>query len=184
MGYNTFETIDNGLRGEAQGQLTPEGQKLWDEYQSLLAGQKNPPMANLRLRSGATMPIIEPGYGLKNRMLSKTLGGMTGTGLGTRAAAQPGLFAQLAPLFIAAGIKDPKQIKKLMDMFSGGSDGASPTDAGSLASGDMSAANDWDNAFSGYGGDGAIGLGDIGDLGTNIPDWTDYAGDTTDLGWW
>jgi len=119
MAYNTYETIDNTLRGEPYGQLTPEGQKLWDEYQSLLAGQKNAPMANLRLRSGATMPIIEPGFGLKNRMLSKTLGGMSGTGMGTRAGAQPGLFAQLAPLFIAAGIKDPKEIKKLMDLLGG-----------------------------------------------------------------
>jgi hypothetical protein len=103
-------------------------------------------MANMRLRSGATMPIIEPGWGIKNRMLSKTLGGMTGTGLGTRSAAQPGLFAQLAPLFIAAGIKDPKEIKKLMDMFSGGKPTpALPSSTGgevSPGSGDMDAI-DW-----------------------------------------
>ena len=71
---NTWETIDNTLRGEPYGQMTPEGQSLWDQYQSLLGAQKNAPMANLKLRSGATMPIIEPGFGLKSRMLSKTLG--------------------------------------------------------------------------------------------------------------
>jgi hypothetical protein len=119
MAYNTFETIDNTLRGEPYGQMTPEGQKLWDEYQALLSGQKAIPMRNLNLRSGGVMQIPDPGIALKNKMLSRTLGGMTGTGMGTRAAAQPGLFSQLAPLFIAAGIKDPKEIKRLLEMFSG-----------------------------------------------------------------
>ena len=121
MAYNTFETVDNSLRGEPYGQMTPEGQKLWDEYNSLLNGQKGIPMRTLRLKSGATMQIPEPGEAWKNKMLTRTLGGMTGTGMGTRAPAQPGLFSQLAPLFIAAGIKDPKAIKDLLGLFSGGS---------------------------------------------------------------
>jgi hypothetical protein len=165
MGYNTFETVDNSLRGEPYGQMTPEGQKLWDEYQTLLGGQKNAPMSTLRLRSGATMPIIEPGFGLKNRMLSKTLGGMNATGMGTRAAAQPGLFAQLAPLFIAAGIKDPATIKEILARFGGGA-GKSPGD------------------LSGFGGlstsANSGGSFDTGDLSAS--DFGDVPVDSVDLG--
>jgi hypothetical protein len=156
MAYNTLETIDNGLRGEPYGQMTPEGQTLWDQYTNLLNSQQNAPMRPLKLRSGATMDIIDPSFGLKNRMLSKTLGGLNATGMGTRAKAQPGLFAQLAPMFIAAGIKDPKEIKKLMDMFSGGSGTTSGLDTADLSTG-------------GFGGE------DWGDL-SGVGDTTDMSG--------
>lgn len=175
MAYNTFETIDNSLRGEPYGQMTPEGQKLWDEYQSLLGGQKNIPMRNLNLRSGGVMQIPDPGIALKNKMLSRTLGGMTGTGMGTRAPAQPGLFAQLAPLFIAAGIKDPKAIKKLLEMFSGGS-GA---ESGGITpyEGDFSSpynGSDFDFGGGGYGDALDSGIGwDTTDIDT---DWSEWIG--------
>lgn len=169
MGNNTWETIDNTLRGEPYGQMTPEGQNLWDQYNSLLDIQKNIPMRNLRLRSGATTQIPDIGMSLKNRMLSRTLSGMTGTGLGSRAKAQPGLLSQLAPLFIAAGIKDPNKMKELLDLFRNKST-PSPTDTGELPVGTMTQANDWDNAFS-----GRSGLGEIG-----LPSTIDSA----DTGWW
>lgn len=177
MGYNTYETIENTLRGEPYGQLTPEGQRIWDEYQSLLNAQKAPPMRNLRLPSGASMQIVDPGFGLKNRALSKTLGGMTNTGMGTRAGAQPGLFAQLAPLFIAAGIKDPKMIQKMLSMFGGGSGTESPG-SGGLPSGGMGG-DDWGNLGGGSdlssGGFGGEDWGDLGGGGgyTDIGDYSD-----------
>ena len=182
MGYNTFETIDNGLRGEPYGQMTPEGQKLWDEYQSLLNAQKNPPMRNLNLRSGAQMQIVDPGFGLKNRALSKTLGGMTGTGMGTRASAQPGLFAQLAPLFIAAGIKDPKMIQKLLSQF--GATSVDSPGSGGLPSGGIGDSEVWDFGGGGDFASGGFGGEDWGDLGSGTDlGWTDLA-DTTDYGYW
>lgn len=124
MAYNTLESIDNTLRGEPYGQMTPEGQSLWDQYQSLLGAQQNAPTRPLKLRSGATMNIIDPSFGLKNRMLSKTLSGMNQTGLGTRAKAQPGLFAQLAPFLISMGIKNPEDIKKAIDTIGGWGSGS------------------------------------------------------------
>lgn len=103
MAYNVYETLDNTLRGEPYGQLTPEGQKLWDEYQSLLNAQKGIPMRNMNLRSGAQMQIPDPGMALKNKLLSNTLTRMSMTGLGDRAKPQAGLFAQLAPFLTLAG---------------------------------------------------------------------------------
>lgn len=172
MAYNTFETIDNGLRGEPYGQMTPEGQRLWDEYQRLLDTQKGIPMRNLRLRSGGNMQIPDPGMALKNKMLTRTLGGMTNTGMGTRAPAQPGLFSQLAPLFIAAGIKDPASIKKLLEMFGGGSEsgggGVTPYE------GDFS---------SPYNGEDLGGGGyDFSGLGSG-EDWGDMSGYASDTDW-
>ena len=67
---------------------------------------------------------------------------MTGTEMGTRAKAQPGLFSQLAPLFIAAGIKNPQEIMKLINQFSGGTDNSSGIDASNLPSGGLGS-EDW-----------------------------------------
>lgn len=96
--------LDETLRGDAYGQLTPEGQQLWNEYNNLLNANKNIPMRNMNLRSGAQIQIPDIGPALKNRLLSGTLKGMRNTGLGDRAKPQPGYLSQLAPFFIAAGM--------------------------------------------------------------------------------
>lgn len=135
MAKNLYETADDTLRGEASGQLSPEAQKLWDQYNSVYGNLQNTPMRDMRLRSGATMQIMDPSIYYKQRALQNVLKGMTGTGLGTRNAAQPGALSQLAPFISALG-SDPKFQKWLSAQFGGsgssglGSSGLGTTDWG------------------------------------------------------
>lgn len=136
-------SLDDILRGEPYGQLTGEGQNLWDQYQSILQQQQNAPMRTLKLRSGATTQIPDPGFMMKNKMLSNTLGGMTGTGLGTRAKAQPGYLSQFSPLMMALGQKyGPDFLKWLQNS------GLNPTSLGETGIGSSPTVNDdwWGNA--------------------------------------
>lgn len=103
---------DSTLRGDAYGQMTPEGTQLWNENNNILNSQRNAPMRNVTLRSGAQIQIPDIGPALKNRMLSNTLSRMSGTGLGTRAKPQPGYLSQLAPFFIAMGMNSGKNGKE------------------------------------------------------------------------
>lgn len=167
MAKNVYETLDDTLRGEAQGQLSPEAQSLWDRYNTMYGQVSNAPMRKLNLRSGASMDIPDPGFMLKQAALRKVLGGAQATGLGTRAKPQPGMLAQMAPFISALG-SDPKFMKWLSQLGGGGGMGAS--------AGDMSAATDWDNAFSGYSG--------LGETASELPiddiDWSSLG----DTGYW
>jgi len=169
MAKNLYETADDALRGEAQGQLSPEAQTLWDRYNTMYGQVQNAPMRNLNLRSGAQIQIPDPGFMLKQRALRKVLGDTNATGLGTRAKPQPGMLAQMAPFITALG-SDPKFMKWLSSQFGGGSMGGLGASAG-----DMSAASDWDNAFSGYSG--------LGDTASSVLDNVDTTG-WEDFGSW
>ena len=127
MAKNLYETADDALRGEASGQLTPEAQSLWDRYNSIYGNIQNMPTKTVKLRSGATMPILDPGMYYRQKALQKVLGGMSNTGLGTRSAPQPGALSQLAP-FVAALGSDPKFQKWLSQYFGGSMSGAAQTD--------------------------------------------------------
>jgi hypothetical protein len=122
MAKNLYETADDALRGEASGQLTPEAQSLWDRYNSIYGNIQNMPTKTVKLRSGATMPILDPGMYYRQKALQKVLGGMSNTGLGTRSAPQPGALSQLAP-FVAALGTDPKFQKWLSQYFGGATKG-------------------------------------------------------------
>lgn len=162
MAYNTYETIDNTLRGEPYGQMTPEGQSLWDQYQALLNAQKNPPMRNLNLRSGAQLSIPDPGFGMRNKALSRTLAGMNATGMGSRAQAQPGVLAQMSPLMLALGQKYGPQIAKQLQQWL---NGGTPIESTPVS--------DW----------GGSDPGTMMDWGGSDPG-TDYSSLLEDVGYW
>jgi len=146
--------LDDLLLGQKSGGLTPEGQSLWDQYTNMLNSQQNAPMRQMRMPKGNLVDIVDPGYLMKNKLLSNTLHGMTSTGLGTREKAQPGLFAQLAPLFIAAGIKDPNEIMKMIRAVTGSGAETTP-DLTTGSTGSLDYNPDW---FQGG-----------GDIASNVP---------------
>ncbi len=119
MAKNVHETVEDTMRGETAGQLTPEAQNLWDRYNQVYGNVQNMPMAKMKMRSGAVMDIMDPSAYLKQRALQKVLGGMTQTGLGTRAQPRPGMLGQMAPFITALG-SDPKFQKWLAQYFGGG----------------------------------------------------------------
>jgi hypothetical protein len=147
MAKNLYETADDTLRGEAQGQLSPEAQSLWDRYNTMYGQVANAPMRKLNLRSGASMDIPDPGFMLKQAALRKVLGGAQATGLGTRAKPQPGVLAQMAPFITALG-SDPKFMKWLSSQFGGGKGMGSADPSGFNVGSSVN--DDW---WSGQGGD-------------------------------
>jgi hypothetical protein len=140
---NVVETADDALRGEAGGSLSPEAQSLWDRYNSVYGNVQSMPTKTVRLRSGATMPILDPGLYYRQRALQKVLGGMNQTGLATRNKPQPGALSQLAPFVSALG-SDPKFQKWLGQYFGESS-------------------QNWDNDMNGYIGS-ETGLSDMTDM--------------------
>ena len=167
MAKNVYETLDDTLRGEAQGQLSPEAQSLWDRYNTMYGQVQNAPMRNLNLRSGAQMQIPDPGFMLKQRALRKILGDTNATGLATRAKPQPGFLAQMAPFITALG-SDPKFMKWLSGQLSGSTPGINTAN---LPSAGLSGEGDWD-------------LGGIGsDVATDSLDNIDW-GALGEAGYW
>jgi hypothetical protein len=168
MAKNLYETADDALRGEAQGQLSPEAQTLWDRYNTMYGQVQNAPMRNMNLRSGAQMQIPDPGFMLKQRALRKILGDTNATGLGTRAKPQPGALAQMAPFITALG-SDPKFMKWLSSQFGGGMGATDPSgfNVGSSVN------DDW---WSNQGADMASGATD---MASDI-DWSALG----DAGYW
>jgi hypothetical protein len=165
MAKNLYETADDALRGEAQGQLSPEAQTLWDRYNTMYGQVQNAPMRNLNLRSGAQMQIPDPGFMLKQRALRKVLGDTNATGLGTRAKPQPGFLAQMAPFITALG-SDPKFMKWLSGQLGGGAPNVSPSMSGFPVG---SASNDdwWSQQPADIASDFTTDL----DVSTYDPDW-------------
>jgi hypothetical protein len=164
MAKNLYETADDTLRGEAGGQLTPEAQSLWDRYNSVYGNVQSMPTKTVKLRSGATMPILDPGMYYRQRALQKVLGGMSGTGLGTRNAAQPGALSQLAPFVSALG-SDPKFQKWLAEYFGRSSGAVQPDIVGSPG-------DNWSQQDFGAQPD-IMGSPDVdwGDFGDTYSDW-------------